>query len=216
MIISRGRRYIFVHIPKTGGTALSLALEARAMKDDILIGDTPKAVRRRRRLKAATAAGRLWKHSTLADIDGLVSRDEFDAMLLFTLVRNPWDRMVSYYHWLREQTFSHPAVGLARTLEFAAFLQHPQTQGAVPAAPYGWYLTDAAGVERAAHFARLEHLDTDLAPVEAHLGFALDDIPRVNTSGRDRDYRRYYHDATAEIVASVCERDIERFGYSFG
>ena len=56
MIISRGRRYVFVHIPKTGGTALSLALEARAMKDDILIGDTPKARTRRARLKALKAA----------------------------------------------------------------------------------------------------------------------------------------------------------------
>ena len=54
MIISPGRRYIFVHVPKTGGTALSLALEARAMKDDILIGDTPKARRRRGRLKSLT------------------------------------------------------------------------------------------------------------------------------------------------------------------
>ncbi|MBA4351550.1 MAG: Type II secretory pathway, pullulanase PulA, partial [Rhodobacter sp.] len=27
MILSRGRRYVFVHIPKTGGTALTLALE---------------------------------------------------------------------------------------------------------------------------------------------------------------------------------------------
>ena len=26
MIISRGRGYIFVHIPKTGGTAMALAL----------------------------------------------------------------------------------------------------------------------------------------------------------------------------------------------
>ena len=43
MILSRGRRFIFVHIPKTGGTALALSLEGRAMKDDILIGDTPKA-----------------------------------------------------------------------------------------------------------------------------------------------------------------------------
>lgn len=43
MILSRGRGYLFLHIPKTGGTALTLALEARAMKDDILIGDTPKA-----------------------------------------------------------------------------------------------------------------------------------------------------------------------------
>ena len=43
MIISRGRNYIFAHIPKTGGTALAMALETRAMHDDILIGDTPKA-----------------------------------------------------------------------------------------------------------------------------------------------------------------------------
>ena len=50
MIISRGRRFIFVHIPKTGGTALSLALEARAQKADILIGDTPNARARKRRL----------------------------------------------------------------------------------------------------------------------------------------------------------------------
>lgn len=32
MIISRGRGYIFVHIPKTGGTAMALALEDRAKR----------------------------------------------------------------------------------------------------------------------------------------------------------------------------------------
>jgi hypothetical protein len=47
MIISPGRKFIFVHIPKTGGTSLALALEDRAMKNDILIGDTPKAKKRR-------------------------------------------------------------------------------------------------------------------------------------------------------------------------
>ena len=62
MIISRGRKYIFVHIPKTGGTSLALALEARAMKEDLMLGDTPKAVKRRKRLAGAASAGRLWKH----------------------------------------------------------------------------------------------------------------------------------------------------------
>ena len=100
MIISRGRQYIFVHIPKTGGTSLALALEARAMRDDLMLGDTPKALKRRKKLMGAEARGRLWKHSTLADIEGLVSRDEMREMLCFTLVRNPWDRIVSYYHWL--------------------------------------------------------------------------------------------------------------------
>ncbi|MBT6534021.1 MAG: Type II secretory pathway, pullulanase PulA, partial [Marinovum sp.] len=50
MIISPGRKFILVHIPKTGGTSMAAALEQRAMADDILIGDTPKAKRRRKRL----------------------------------------------------------------------------------------------------------------------------------------------------------------------
>ena len=122
MIISRGRKYIFVHAPKTGGTALTLALEDRAMKDDILFGDTPKAVRRRKRQKSLVGAGRLWKHSTLADIEGVVTSDELDRFLIFTLVRNPWDRVVSYYHWLQTQTFEHPVVSLARSLDFNDFV----------------------------------------------------------------------------------------------
>ena len=59
MIISPGRRYIFVHIPKTGGTAMATALEARAHRDDILIGDTPKAQKRRGRVAKLSARGRL-------------------------------------------------------------------------------------------------------------------------------------------------------------
>jgi hypothetical protein len=215
MIISRGRSYIFVHIPKTGGTALSLALEGRAMKDDILIGDTPKARRRRGRLKDLSPAGRLWKHSTLADIDGVVGADELDAMFLFTLVRNPWDRMVSYYHWLRDQNFDHPAVGIAKGSDFAGFLTHPFTRESIRNAPYGSYLRDAAGRERPVHFIRLEHLDEDLGALEAHLGFALTDIPHANRSDRRADYRSYYSDDLADRVAELCREDIDRFGYRF-
>ena len=68
MIISPGHNYIFVHIPKTGGTVLATALEQWAMRDDILIGDTPKAKRRNARLKSLSAKGRILKHSTLADM----------------------------------------------------------------------------------------------------------------------------------------------------
>lgn len=214
MIISRGRRYIFVHIPKTGGTAMALALEARAKADDILIGDTPKAVKRRGRVKKLAARGRLWKHSTLADIDGVVTREEMNDLLIFTLVRNPWDRVVSYYHWLRDQSFEHPAVTLAQTLDFNDFLRAPHVQQSLRATPARHYVTDAAGQERDAHFIRLEHLAEDLAPVEAHLGFALE-IPRANASDRAADYRGYFTDETAAIVATLCAEDISRFGYSF-
>jgi len=215
MIISRGRRYIFVHAPKTGGTSLALALEARAMKDDIMLGDTPKAVKRRRRLKATKASGRLWKHAMLSDIYGLVSQEEIEDFFVFMLVRNPWDRMVSYYHWLREQRFDNPAVDLAKALDFSAFLRAPQIVAGLRAAPYGRYVTDADGVERCDLFIRLEQIEAEMAPLCAHLGFDPGPVGRVNTSKRAADYRRYYTADAAAIVAQACAEDISRFGYSF-
>ena len=215
MILSRGRRFIFIHIPKTGGTALALALEARAMKDDILIGDTPKARARRGRLRGQRAAGRLWKHSTLADIAGLASDAEMAGFFTITLVRNPWDRLVSSYHWLRGQSFAHPAVGLAKVQTFSGFLNHAQTQASLAAWPYGAHMRDRAGVERCRLFARLEHLEQDIAPFEAHVGFRVTPLARANASARPRDWRAFYSDADAALVARLCAEDVGRFGYRF-
>lgn len=214
MIVSPSRGYVFVHIPKTGGTAMALALEARARPDDILIGDTPKARRRRHRLKALKPAGRLWKHSTLADIDGIVTPADLDRMLVFTLVRNPWDRLVSYWSWLRAQAFAHPAVALAKASDFPAFLNDPMTRGALAANPVARYLTDAGGAERPALCLRIERIEEEMAPLAAHLGFRPL-LPRANESGRQRDWRPFYSDADAALVARLCAPDIARFGYAF-
>ena len=173
MIISRGRQYIFVHIPKTGGTSLALALEARAMRDDLMLGDTPKALKRRKKLMGVEARGRLWKHSTLADIEGLVSRDEMQEMLCFTLVRNPWDRIVSYYHWLKVQSFEHPAVATAKTLGFSDFLRAPAVAGPIKTHPYESYLRASDGRSREALYIRLEHFAKMLRRSWRILGLSL-------------------------------------------
>jgi len=169
---------------------MALALEARAMRDDILLGDTPKARKRRHQVAGVQAAGRLWKHSSLADLDGLLAPDEARALFVFTLVRNPWDRMVSYYHWLRGQRFSHPAVALAQQLPFEAFVLAPQTLAAWQAWPARRYVSDAQGRDLCRCYIRIERFNHDAAPLIQHLGFALD-LPR----------------AAAE--------DITRFGYGF-
>ncbi|MDZ4095412.1 MAG: Type II secretory pathway, pullulanase PulA [Paracoccaceae bacterium] len=202
-------------MPKTGGTALSLALETRARADDILIGDTPKARARRARLHGIRTAGRLWKHSTLADIAGLIADADVAQFFTLTLVRNPWDRVVSYYHWLRVQSFAHPAVGLARALDFSGFLNHSQTRLGLSLWPASAYMRDRHGVERCDLFVRLEQFEQDIPRFEAHLGFRVGPLPRVNDSARRVDWRGYFSDADAALLGDLCAEDIARFGYGF-
>jgi len=214
MILSRGRNYVFIHIPKTGGTALALALEGRAMAGDEMLGDTPKAVKRRRRLHGRQTRGRLWKHSTLSDIEGLASREELRQMFAFTLVRNPWDRVVSLYHWLQQQDFEHPMVPLAQSLPFSGFATHPQVMQMLRANPAPAYMRQSDGRAHCSLYIRVEHFKSDAQPLFDHLGFALE-LPRANESRRDPDWRVYYDSQAIAAVRTCCATEIERFEYSF-
>lgn len=184
------------------------------MKDDIMMGDTPKAAQRRRKLRDAKARGRLWKHSTLRDIDGLISPDEIAQMFCFTLVRNPWDRVVSYYHWLRTQSFAHPSVQMARDNDFDAFLRLEPIQHSLRSTPAAIYMRDANGQERCDAYIRIEHFAKDAASLEEHLGFEIT-LGHENRSDRHPDFRSYYTTELAEIVSDLCARDIARFNYRF-
>lgn len=215
MIISHGRKFIFVHIPKTGGTSLSLALEARAMKDDILIGDTPKAKNRRKRIKDAQVSGRLWKHARLTDIYGLVTQQQIESYFVFTIVRNPWDRMVSYYHWLKGQTFDHPAVGIAKENSFVDFLADPSIQRSLKNDAARNYICDRNGVEQCDMYLRMEHLPEDTMHLTQNLGIKLVELPHDNRSERDHDYAGYYDTDSRNAISTVFADDIERFKYRF-
>jgi hypothetical protein len=156
----------------------------------------------------------VWKHSTLADVVGLVTVQEIEEFQTVTMVRNPWDRVVSYYHWLRGQSFAHPAVGLAKAHDFSGFLNHPQTVASLRMWPYGTYVRLPSGAEKTSLFIRLENFVEDSGELTALLGFRLE-LPKANESERARDWRGYFSDADAALVADISAEDIERFGYRF-
>lgn len=180
------------------------------MKDDILIGDTPKALRRRKRVEKLDGPGRLWKHARFQDIDGMDGLPE--PAFVFTLVRNPWDRMVSLYHWARAQHFDHPMVHAAKSHTFDDFLTLPDIQTALRNDTAETYVTDRAGQLRCDAFIRLEHLGTDLAPLEKHLGFRID-MPHANASTHP-PAADLYDKQSAALIADIFAPDIARFGYT--
>ena len=75
------------------------------------------------------------------------------------------------------------------------------------------YVTDRSGALRCDAFVRLERVQTDLAPVERHLGFSLD-LPHVNVSDHPPS-RDLYTPETRALVADIFAEDIARFAYSF-
>jgi hypothetical protein len=134
--------------------------------------------------------------------------------LVFTMVRNPWDRLVSYYHWLQAQSFEHVAVRAAKDLGFSEFLREAAVAGALRAQSYGTYVTTPDGTERCDLFVRLEHLDEDIPKLEAALGVNLGVLPRENVSARPVASAAYSA-ADRDYVAELCAEDIARFGYRF-
>ncbi len=117
------------------------------------------------------------------------------------------------YFWGRAQSFAHPMVAAAKELTFDAFVRDARVQQPLRNQPQCSYWRTSPEV--APHLLRFETLKTDLAGLREVLGFAPPELPHENASDRSVDYRTYYADEDAEIVADLCAKDIELFGYSF-
>ncbi len=83
-MISHSKKFIFVHIPKTGGTSVSKMLKKHGIM-----------------LQGERNYGSVYfKHAIAADLKRMMG-DEWDNYFKFTFVRNPWDWIVSNYEYNR-------------------------------------------------------------------------------------------------------------------
>ena len=209
MIVSPSLRLVFIHLPKTGGTAFTHAFEHGAQDDDLIFSDSPDARRRQAAFNRGRARShRLSKHATLADLARALPDFPLSEARVVTILRNPWDRLVSFHAWARAQRFDHPMVTAARA-PFAAFLRDPRVTGPLRAHPSPSYWT-APGAPPPT-ILRFETLATDAAA----LGIGLPPLPRVNVSDRPADWRPFYTDEDAARVPALFRFEVEKLGYGF-
>jgi hypothetical protein len=198
-MISFQKRFLFVHIPRTGGNSIQSVL-ARHSEDQI--------VRRRgqdgvERFGVDNPQYQLKKHSLLADYRMALGEERFSRLYKFASVRNPWERMVSLYFTPRQ----------GKRWDRSAF---KKTIGeALTAADY-LRLGDAdpdpfRNVNR---IIRFENLAEDFNAVCGELGISAEALPRYNQSERDH-YAKYYDDELRALVAERFAPEIARFEYTF-
>jgi hypothetical protein len=204
-MISDSHRFVFVHIPRTGGTSVETALAALS-RDPV-------------RFVARGNTAFPHKHDSAAELAARLGAD-WGRYMRFSIVRDPWARMLSDYKFFREtgpllydgfspreRALTEAAGGLdleGWLFTFADELRMAQTD----------YLTDDRGELLVEHVLRTERLAEDFAAICARLGIrvALPHLNRTEPAGP----RSSFTPAAAALVAERCAEDLRRFGYRFG
>ncbi len=214
MPIDRDRGVLFVHVPKTGGTAIETAL---GLRGDWRIEDraTLFGMIASPDLSASGLGSAFLQHLTLAEAGTVLGG--LDGLFSFAVVRNPWDRLVSLYHrpdphlveTARAAGIPLGGLGFAAFAERCLAVRHAHT---VPQARYV-AIDGAIAVDR---LCRHETLAADLAAIAPRIGLATP-LPRVHPgkTRRHADYRDYYDAALRDAVGRAYAEDCALFGYRF-
>jgi Sulfotransferase family len=207
-MISLKYRCIFVHIPRTGGTSVEEVIWPGDRTEAELWMGFVEPMRNRYQ------TGGL-QHLLAHQIRTEVGTETFNACFRFTIVRNPWDKAISQYTFMRRRPDLRALVGLAEDaplevyLERIALVQHIQWMPQVP------FIQDQAGNQLVDFIARFETLEADMRLVFARIGIDCPHLPHRNGSPRENDYRHYFDASTRETVALMYAADIKRFKYTF-
>ena len=135
---------------------------------------------------------------------------------IFTVVRNPWDRIISgYFYSKKGQTF------LGRKTSLKEFLNNLPTKES----NYRWWfhltrtltemLIDKNGNYIADSTMRHESLTEDLKLLCEKLNIENVTLPDIGIV-KHKNYTEYYDSITRELVANRYKEDIKYFGYKFG
>lgn len=222
MFISHKYRVIFVHIQRTGGNSIFSAF--RRMDEEL-----------QHKLPFAEGFKR-FKHPYASDIQQVADAELFSTYTKFAVVRNPFDRLVSWYSMFKHKTVDKQQLPAETNAEIAhvgdrveaAFaryvnsfedfvkLQPEQTDPLLARfqIPQRDFVCDAQGrllMDKILHF---EQLSEDFAALAQDIGFA-ETLPHDNASQRSKDYREYYTPELQAIVAERFKPDLELFAYHF-
>jgi hypothetical protein len=200
-MISFQKRFIFVHIPKTAGNSIQSVL--RDYSEDQLV-----ALRKEQdgieRFGLRNPKYKIKKHSTLKEYRAALGDEQFGSFYKFTCVRNPWDRMVSYYFTPTQNPEKWDRKKFRRIISKAVSVTDYLRLDEEEQDPF-------ANID---YIMRFENLADDFRVVCTAIDISPPVLPKYNRSNREH-YSKYYNDELRELVHGRFAAEIDRFGYSF-
>ena len=209
-MISRRHKILFLHIPKTGGTTVEKMIFPH--HSFITEPDYSTLYGWDNRLG--------WlNHLTMDQTIELYPCLDLNKYLLFTVVRNPWDRLVSEYHWKISISDLHiPFLEYVRLLyvgETEAIQKHYRSPIAFEQhiRPQACYFSQS--IKGAVRVLKFENFEHEVVQILRECGVKIKSIPRIRASSHAH-YTHYYNNRTIDMVGNLYLDDVEKFGYRYG
>lgn len=191
MLFSNRHRVLFIHISRTGGTTIRELLRASMMDPE-----------------EGLKSKRLSQHATANAIAAAFGTD-FDTYFRFAFVRNPWDRLWSWYSMRRSATGD-------TKMTFDAFLDlWIPPHGPLVLTSQTDSLHSPSGELRVHALGRYENFASDLKAIFKQAELPLpSEIPHLNASGAGH-YSQFYSDYGRHLVERAYRADLENFDYRY-
>ena len=207
MIISSSRSFIFIHIPKTAGEAITTALRPAMKRGDVVIENRLRVVINRVIDPSYRIVGAVDKHSSASSVRDTVGSDVWESSWKFAVVRDPVERMASLYTYLQRVRTNRESRRLrnlwyvtpegrhrdsrnwagTRALEatnsFSDFIRHPLMIDTVSTRTQASMLCDSDGNLLVDFVARFDRLSGDFSIIAERVGLPHSALPVHNSAG---------------------------------
>ena len=188
-MINSNYKFIFLHIPKTAGTSIEKVF-----------------------------GGCRAKHKTIRKMFRDLSRDQIDSYFRFTFIRNPYDRIVSLYNYLKAEVSEFPEFD--RWIEETVCVTMNERRNMNNArrhfATYHEWLGDKSMMDTF-FIGRFENLQRDfdrVCDIIQHDKVTLPHELKYKCSNK-RHYSTYYTDHTRDLITTKYQQDLDTFNYSY-
>lgn len=215
MILSHEHGFVFMKTRKTAGTSVEIALSRVCGPADVITPVLEEPLRAElggrgpQNHTSPPLEHKAFNHMPVSMVRRMVGRARFESYLSFAVERNPWDAVVSLFHW------AHRVAGApAGPDAFAAYVASPAVAEFAEKNQRIYRLQGRVAVDRVL---RYESLADELGALWTELALpGSPDLPHAKAGVRPPgSYRELYDDGSRERVAELFAAPIAELGYEF-
>lgn len=206
MIISNKHRFIFVAIPKTATHAIRFALR-KHLDDKLDWEQVGLFVKKTLPFESLAKLGN--GHIKCLEIHPFLGEETWCNYFKFTIVRNPYDRFISYCFFMNREDITFQKHALQRMKKI---INDKKVQQNLWFIPQHLFITDHNGELMVDFVGKYENLVNAYQHICTQIGIPSEALPRINRSIHNH-YTQYYDDELKQAVFEFYQKDFELLGY---